>query len=812
MRIKSLIAAFFCLSLGIAQAQVLSVTATLTDSDGQTWNNGTCTITAYNSTGGPNYYNGVAIPLNPACSINSSGVLSASLYNTSTLNPASAQYQFVIQSNTSAKASVVISPVTSSDLSSTLSSLITVPRFPAGPAAFGYRDVEAQSGQVGLTYYNITTPAWRQCTVITSSSCSTWVTVGSGGGISGVTGTAPIVSSGGSTPAISITPATSSTLGSVKPDNTSITVSSGTISSTAVGVPPATQPGQIITSAGSGTTYAVQPVVFYQQGTDTISTVESECSSPCIYHMNAQLAITTTHTLASNVTLDMPVSGGFNISSGQVLTLASNQILTASISQHFFGSGIVSGLAGAVPVEWFGAIGFSSCTTGTDYTSNFQKAINSITNGGWVQLQPLAYLAANGISISTSSSGIRGMIIRDISYSSTICSNTQTNIVSVGGTSSVYTLFNTLQDLSFRRIVSPTGTLPTQDVAIYAQYAGGLTISNVSSQDSLDGIYTNGTPGFGVGKFEYINCGNGFGTPTYTSGQTINCIEPDSSNGVAENTLIMDHISMSVAGTATNSSGVTSSIINSHGTAINDLNMVFLSSSGGVSYGVKDVYTGSGAADSEADGNLDRPNIEADVSGVYLSGLNILSGQPSFTISGGYILSNGTAPKFIDCENTSGLQVNGIKLISIAGSSITDFYGNGCTNFIFNNNKMDNNGGIGVDLVSSSNWTMHGNNINGNNNSSAIVIYGYRFDSASLAGDFISTCGSNVTANQCTNGLPVGTGSPTNLGPITSGGLAIPVVGTPTVGQASCIKSAGPPLVIGYCSTVVGAGGACTCN
>jgi hypothetical protein len=34
----------------------------------------------------------------------------------------------------------------------------------------------------------------------------------------------------------------------------------------------------------------------------------------------------------------------------------------------------------------------------------------------------------------------------------------------------------------------------------------------------------------------------------------------------------------------------------------------------------------------------------------------------------------------------------------------------------------------------------------------------------------------------------------------------------PTVGQAACIKAAGPPVVIGYCSTVVGAGGTCTCN
>lgn len=36
--------------------------------------------------------------------------------------------------------------------------------------------------------------------------------------------------------------------------------------------------------------------------------------------------------------------------------------------------------------------------------------------------------------------------------------------------------------------------------------------------------------------------------------------------------------------------------------------------------------------------------------------------------------------------------------------------------------------------------------------------------------------------------------------------------GTPTVGYAACIKSAGPPVVIGYCSTVVASNGTCTCN
>lgn len=183
MRTMKYLSFLILLSLALgAKAQLLSVTATLTDTDGQTWNNATCTIQAYNSQGVTPQYNGTPIPTQPACSINSSGVLSASLYNTNTLFPVASQYRFSIQSNTSAPASSFLSPVTTTNMSSDLSALITAPRFNAGYNTRGYLDVEAQAGVIGLTYYNVTTPAWRQCTVVSSGACTTWVTVGSGGG------------------------------------------------------------------------------------------------------------------------------------------------------------------------------------------------------------------------------------------------------------------------------------------------------------------------------------------------------------------------------------------------------------------------------------------------------------------------------------------------------------------------------------------------------------------------------------------------------------------------------------------------------
>jgi hypothetical protein len=73
----------------------------------------------------------------------------------------------------------------------------------------------------------------------------------------------------------------------------------------------------------------------------------------------------------------------------------------------------------------------------------------------------------------------------------------------------------------------------------------------------------------------------------------------------------------------------------------------------------------------------------------------------------------------------------------------------------------------------------------------------------------VTTTGATLddgSGNTVLQSLKVGTG------PVISNSNILPQVGTPTVNQAACIKAAGPPVVIGYCSTVVSAGGACTCN
>jgi hypothetical protein len=138
-------------------AQTISITATITDSDSQIWNNGAWSV-RLQSPGGQPYYNGTAISTAPQIGVmNSSGALAVTLYNTSTITPISALYVFTLCAQTSAPCSTITIPVTTSNLSSVLSAAVTAPRFSASPVAFGYLDVEVNSSiNPGAQYFNVT--------------------------------------------------------------------------------------------------------------------------------------------------------------------------------------------------------------------------------------------------------------------------------------------------------------------------------------------------------------------------------------------------------------------------------------------------------------------------------------------------------------------------------------------------------------------------------------------------------------------------------------------------------------------------------
>jgi hypothetical protein len=171
----------FLLSI-TSMCRASSLTATITDTpDGNVWANGTCRLVIYSPNGTPTVAGTplTAAQKTPACTMNGSGVLSAAVTDTSTITPAGALWTFTICPNATSGCFSTNMAVTGSspDLSTALSALANSPRFPAGPSAYGYADAEITPTPLpGGTYYNVTTPAYRQW------NGSAWATVGSGGG------------------------------------------------------------------------------------------------------------------------------------------------------------------------------------------------------------------------------------------------------------------------------------------------------------------------------------------------------------------------------------------------------------------------------------------------------------------------------------------------------------------------------------------------------------------------------------------------------------------------------------------------------
>lgn len=189
-------------------AQTISTSATITDTDGQTWNYGTWSVALY-SPYGYAYYNGVPIATGVAQSgmLSSSGSFSATLYNTSNLAPSGAYYTWTLCSLTSASCSSFNTQVTTANLSSLLDSFITTPRFSASPASYGYADVEVSGTPImGEGYFNSSTFIERIW------NGNTFQTMGASGaaGATGATGTIGSTGATGAQGPIGLTGATGS--------------------------------------------------------------------------------------------------------------------------------------------------------------------------------------------------------------------------------------------------------------------------------------------------------------------------------------------------------------------------------------------------------------------------------------------------------------------------------------------------------------------------------------------------------------------------------------------------------------------------
>lgn len=566
--------------------------------------------------------------------------------------------------------------------------------------------------------------------------------------------------------------------------------SSGVMSSTCTapgGLPTAASPGQIISSTAAGSAYAVQGQIFYSQSGDTIASIETECSSLCTYVVTVPqtLTLAANHTLSANVQLSFKAGGLWTVNGAFTLTLSGK--VEGTLNPHFAGSSVINGLSGAVPVEWFGAVGFTSragAGGGPDYTTQIQNTLNSLTGGGWAQLQMLSYNASSGLAITTSSVGIHGIGGRDNfgpPVSSIVSNSATINILSVhGANSSSDILWNTFEKFSLERLVQPSGTTPGQATGFFLQYTGGTIIDTVASDDNLDGFYFNGTPGDSSGRFTNLACANGFQGVNSYSGVTITCYEIDSSNGVPMNSATFVNDGISVAGTAI--TGATTRAYWVHGTNINDLD-IYSGSGSQVNYGLRVDYTGTGGAGTASDVHIVNPTFDGcRTTCVLINGLPNTGGS-SLRVDGGWTETNVASAKIVDIESSYGVTITNNMIIAAGASGgAIGIYANGSGSLTLSLNKMQLFAtGIGIQLNNTTSSVVTGNTnlgsagfvyadgisltggsvgntISGNNTSGNATI-AYAFDSTSNINDFgtTNTCaGSSI--GTCVSGTPAGLG------------------------------------------------------
>lgn len=190
----------FLLVGGVSSAQTTVVSATVVDSDGTIWTNGSWYMTFTSNPSNPNpanyLYNGAPIPPSVASQsgpLDGTGSMLATVYQSSAIAPAGSGWTLVVCPNASTQCGssyfAAVGPTMS--LSSILTGVIPPPRFKAVANSFGYNDNEASIQLVaGSMYWNVTTaslrcynnviPVWAPCNGV-SSPFSIYTFTGCGG-------------------------------------------------------------------------------------------------------------------------------------------------------------------------------------------------------------------------------------------------------------------------------------------------------------------------------------------------------------------------------------------------------------------------------------------------------------------------------------------------------------------------------------------------------------------------------------------------------------------------------------------------------
>ena len=381
-------------------AQTTALSATVVDSDGTAWANGTWTIQFLPNSNNPNVgiYNINGVPLSPniitqSGGLDSSGNLSATIYNNTSIAPSGSGWAITVCPYASAPCgSYTFTTSTSSlNISSPLTTAIPAPRFKAITGAYGYADIEAQVQLTpGNAYYNVSSSCYRLY------SGSSWACSGGSSsvtlaaGIVKGTGTGSTNSSATSTDVVGLF-GSGSCSGYLKSD--------GTCSIPSGSAPGGVGNGFTTTAAiaglpGTGSTGAYGSGVAYARfGDSTVAYDQSDLFSwyPLAQQQGQPLwgtfvikKVTSPYTCSSNnYVFTVDNSGGW-FNPGDLVQTNGVVIPTGSLTQEEFNerwATVISSTPTTVTVAYSAGSATVNCTTGGSWSGPAYISPNAARNG-----------------------------------------------------------------------------------------------------------------------------------------------------------------------------------------------------------------------------------------------------------------------------------------------------------------------------------------------------------------------------------------------------------------------------------------------
>ena len=240
----------------------------------------------------------------------------------------------------------------------------------------------------------------------------------------------------------------------------------------------------------------------YSGGGGGYTNVTGSASETTVAQINAAGTVTGTYyattplSIATGGTITVPVqfskAGLWTIASGQTVTFSQITTETDGPHQHFAGAGTVALASQDAPVEWWGAVGYTSqasAVSGTDSTTPIQACITAIS--GQCLLQSLFYQTTSALTVSASNKGIGGANVGATGYGGTdapsvlITTSASADVIDAAGSVSVFIYGNEFTRFQIRRSQTPTGTAK----GLSMQYMAGYRVDGVVSMDSIYGFY-----------------------------------------------------------------------------------------------------------------------------------------------------------------------------------------------------------------------------------------------------------------------------------------------------------------------------------